>query len=163
MRTLGRISIWPFGKRRRQRRRQTRSSVPRTFGDTQRNFLVSELDRYADILGVSYQKCFIRNQRTRWGSCSSKGNINLSYKLLYVPRCVREYILIHELCHISEFHHGDAFWQRVATFCPLYRDRILTLREMEKITRRRDELLQQYTKQHACLSCCERDSHNVKV
>ncbi len=62
----------------------------------------------------------IRNQRTRWGSCSSKGNISLSYRIATLPPHLCDYILVHELCHIGQFNHSQKFWDLVAETLPNY-------------------------------------------
>ncbi|MES2213421.1 MAG: M48 family metallopeptidase [Patescibacteria group bacterium] len=62
----------------------------------------------------------IRNQRTRWGSCSSKGNISLSYRIATLPPYLADYILVHELCHIGQFNHSQKFWDLVAETMPHY-------------------------------------------
>lgn len=63
----------------------------------------------------------IRNQRSRWGSCSKNKNINFSYKLLLLPPEVRDYVVVHELCHLKEMNHSKAFWNIVAETVPDYK------------------------------------------
>jgi predicted metal-dependent hydrolase len=70
-----------------------------------------------DVAGVS-----IRNQRTRWGSCSRKGVIALNFRLVQMPPEVAEYILIHELMHLRQQNHGPRFWRLVERACPMFRD-----------------------------------------
>ncbi len=60
----------------------------------------------------------IRNQKTRWGSCSRKRNININYKIVYLPRIIAEYIVVHELCHLKEFNHSRRFWAHVEAILP---------------------------------------------
>jgi predicted metal-dependent hydrolase len=69
------------------------------------------------VCGIS-----IRNQRSRWGSCSPKGHIALNYRLMLMPPDVREYILVHELMHLKQPDHSRRFWRLVAAACPGFRD-----------------------------------------
>lgn len=62
----------------------------------------------------------IRNCRSRWGSCSSKGNLNFHWKLGIIPQHLSDYVIVHELCHLKEFNHGKQFWKLVEVVCPLY-------------------------------------------
>jgi len=80
------------------------------------------LGHYGPRHGVAAGKIAIRNQRSRWGSCSKKGNLNFNYKLVFLPPEVRDYVIVHELCHIKEFNHGRGFWALVAETIPEYKD-----------------------------------------
>lgn len=68
----------------------------------------------AEQHGFHYQRLSIRGQKTRWGSCSAKKNINLNYKLLFLDQALVDYVLIHELCHTIEMNHSLRFWALVA-------------------------------------------------
>jgi predicted metal-dependent hydrolase len=72
--------------------------------------LIKRLDELADNYGYSYEKVFIRNQKTRWGSCSSKNNINLNMKLLKLPGDLIDYVILHELVHTKVKNHSKQFW-----------------------------------------------------
>ena len=71
-----------------------------------------------DLAGV-----FVRNQKTRWGSCSQQKNLTFSYQTAYLPARLRDYVIVHELCHLLEFNHSRAFWSWVAETIPDYKVR----------------------------------------
>ena len=83
--------------------------------------LPSKVQHFAAVIGVSYGRITIRSQRTRWGSCSAKGNLNFNCLLMLCPEEVMDYVVIHELCHRKEMNHSPAFWAEVETYCPDYR------------------------------------------
>ena len=86
--------------------------------------LVTERVRYfAPLVGVTYNQIAIRSQRTRWGSCSSKGNLNFNCLLGLVPSEVLDYVVVHELCHRKELNHSDRFWNEVSRILPDYKAR----------------------------------------
>ena len=78
------------------------------------------LEHFNAIYNFEYKKITIRNQKTRWGSCSRKGNLNFSYKIALIPPKLADYIIVHELCHIKEFNHSKNFWELVAQTVPNY-------------------------------------------
>ena len=77
---------------------------------------------YAPIVGVDIGKITIRNQRTRWGSCSGKGNLNFNCLLMLTPPEVMDYVVVHELCHRIELNHSAKFWNEVQRVLPDYKE-----------------------------------------
>lgn len=85
---------------------------------------------YASIMGVSYGRITIREQKTRWGSCSDKGNLNFNWKLVLMPEEVLDYVVVHELAHRKEMNHSKEFWKIVEKVLPDYKERRKVLTEM---------------------------------
>jgi len=85
--------------------------------------------RYAKKMDLEYEKVFIKAQKTRWGSCSDKGNINLNCLLTQVPSYVRRYVIVHELAHRREMNHSGRFWKIVAEEMPDYKKAVRWLRK----------------------------------
>jgi predicted metal-dependent hydrolase len=93
--------------------------------------------QYAALLGVDYGRITVRHQKTRWGSCSGKKNLNFNCLLMLAPERVRDYVVVHELCHLLEMNHSSRFWALVEKRMPDYRDarRWLRTRGKELIDR----------------------------
>ena len=89
--------------------------------NTARKILVPMTEEYAKIIGVTYGRVAIRAQKTRWGSCSSKGNLNFNCLLALLPENVQRYVVVHELCHRKHMNHSAAFWSEVGKYCPTYK------------------------------------------
>lgn len=77
---------------------------------------------YAPLVGAGYGRIVIRAQKSRWGSCSKEGNINLNCLLVLAPPEVRKYVVVHELCHRIEMNHSKRFWAEVARVFPDYKE-----------------------------------------
>ena len=74
------------------------------------------------MYGFCYYRVAIKNQKSRWGSCSKKGNLNFNYQILALPSRVADYLMVHELCHLKELNHSKKFWSLVAKGVPDYRE-----------------------------------------
>ena len=95
------------------------------------------VEYFADVVGVTYGRITIRNQKTRWGSCSSKGNLNFNCLLMLAPKEVMDYVVVHELCHRKEMNHSKAFWSEVEKVLPHYKESVRWLKgEGSRIIRR---------------------------
>lgn len=88
-----------------------------------RQLVTQRVAYYADLMGIAYGSISMRNQKTRWGSCSSEGNLNFNCRLLYVPAELVDYVVVHELAHRRHMNHSAAFWREVEQYLPDYRER----------------------------------------
>ncbi len=86
-----------------------------------REFAHRKVLEYCLIYNLKHNKIAIRNQKTRWGSCSKRGNLNFSYRIALLPEKLAEYIIIHEVCHLGQFNHSKDFWNLVALTVPDYK------------------------------------------
>ena len=87
---------------------------------------------WAKQMDVAYAKVKINSARSRWGSCSAKGNVNFSWRILFLPPELVDYIIVHELCHLKQLNHSTTFWREVADILPDYRTRQAALKEYQK-------------------------------
>lgn len=94
-----------------------------------RRLVTQRVAHYAELMGVAYGRISMRNQKTRWGSCSSDGNLNFNCRLLFVPQELVDYVVVHELAHRRHMDHSPAFWQEVERYLPDYRERRAKLRQ----------------------------------
>ena len=90
--------------------------------DQAMEFIPRRVAFFAPKVGVTYNGITIRNQRSRWGSCSGKGNLNFNCLLMLCPPEVIDYVVVHELCHRKEMNHSPRFWAEVARILPNYRE-----------------------------------------
>ena len=86
-------------------------------------FIEERLAHFNVKYGYKWNTITVRQQKTRWGSCSKKGNLNFNYKIALLPEHLADYIVVHELCHLGEFNHSDRFWILVSQTIPDYKER----------------------------------------
>ncbi|MBU1202916.1 M48 family metallopeptidase [Patescibacteria group bacterium] len=95
-----------------------------------RELVKSRLDYFNQFYGFKINRIAIRNQKSRWGSCSSDKNLNFNYRLTLIPPDLADYIIVHELCHLSQMNHSKAFWQLVAQTVPDYKNKEKLLKKI---------------------------------
>lgn len=86
-----------------------------------RKFIESRVGQLNKFYNFKFNRISVRNQKTRWGSCSKNRNLNFNYKLIYLPDQLSDYIITHELCHLKEFNHSGKFWSLVGESIPNHR------------------------------------------
>jgi len=91
--------------------------------------LVPMLEEQSEAFGLRYASAGVRLQKSRWGSCSTRGRITLNTKLLFLPPELARYIMTHELCHTAEMNHSDSFWRLVERHDPLFRQHDRAMRD----------------------------------
>lgn len=97
-----------------------------------RPWLLNKLSALSDYYGLPYKKASIRCQKTRWGSCSQNKDISLNAQLIFFPKAVVDYVIIHELCHTIYMNHSKEFWSMVEAYQPDYRQSIKQLKKPHK-------------------------------
>lgn len=93
----------------------------RELADRALEYIPQRVAYFAPLVGVEYGGITIRNQKTRWGSCSGKKNLNFNCLLMLTPEKVIDYVVVHELCHILEMNHSPRFWAEVERVLPDYK------------------------------------------
>lgn len=148
--------MWGWGKRRRISRRRS-SSVTKHYlahKEAARSVVLNRLEHFNQHYGFTWNRVAIRNQRRCWGSCTSLNNLNFSYKLLFLPECLADYVILHELCHLRELNHGPQFWALMAAVMPDYNERRRELRRIE-LKGHTPARLEQEKAAHTCAYCCK--------
>ena len=97
--------------------------------DLARQRITRRVEYFAPLVGVTYNRIFIKEQKTRWGSCSSLGNLNFNWKLILLNEELLDYVVVHELAHRKQMNHSPTFWAEVERVLPDYRERRRRLKE----------------------------------
>jgi predicted metal-dependent hydrolase len=91
------------------------------YKEVARGLVREKLGVFGEFYKLKFNRIAIRNTKSRWGSCSKKGNLNFNYRIIYLPPRLADYLVAHELCHLKEFNHSTRFWNLVALSLPDYK------------------------------------------
>ena len=116
-------------KMRQQARIHLDAAQEKELRERAKSVLAQRTAYFARQVGVTYGRITVRDQKTRWGSCSQTGNLNFNFRLILAPLEVLDYVVVHELCHRRQMNHSTQFWQEVAQVLPDYRKRKAWLTE----------------------------------
>lgn len=116
-------------KMRQQARIHLDAAQEKELRERAKSVLAQRIAYFARQIGVTYGRITVRDQKTRWGSCSQTGNLNFNFRLILAPLEVLDYVVVHELCHRRQMNHSAQFWQEVAQVLPDYRKRKAWLTE----------------------------------
>ena len=100
----------------------TTLALEKRYRDAAKEYIPKRVEFYHSLTGGTYHKITIRDQKTRWGSCSSGGTLSFNYRLMLAPPRVLDYVVVHELCHLTYMNHSKDFWNKVASILPDYKD-----------------------------------------
>ena len=117
-------SLYPFPKFTDQEILELRKSAKQDIPD--------RVDYFSSLLGVTYSKISFGFQKSRWGSCSSSGNLRFNCLLMCTPPEIRDYVVVHELCHRKFMNHSSSFWREVQKTYPNYAEAKRWLKENGK-------------------------------
>lgn len=98
-----------------------RQALEVRYKEAARSYIPSRVSYYHAMTGGSYRRIAIRDQKTRWGSCSSKGTLSFNWRLMLAPPSILDYVVVHELCHLTYMNHSTDFWHAVERIYPDYR------------------------------------------
>lgn len=106
-----------------------RTALKRRYIAAAKEYFPKRAAYFVQFTGGSYNRITIRDQKTRWGSCSAKGTLSFNWRLMLAPPTILDYVVVHELCHLTHMDHSAAFWQKVADVYPDYRSARKWLKE----------------------------------
>ncbi len=125
--------FWFFkGRSHKNRKTNAKNIHYYTYRKLALSIIKNRTEYWANVMHLQYNSITIRNQKTRWGSCSCKKNLNFNYRLIFLPVHLLDYIVIHELCHLKEMNHSKKFWLCVQELVPDYKNCIKEVRFYEK-------------------------------
>jgi predicted metal-dependent hydrolase len=120
-----------------RRRKRRASSVTKHYlehKEEARRLIHARLEYFNTYYQLGYKRVAVRNQRRCWGSCSALGNLNFSYRLLFLPSELSDYIIAHELCHLKELNHSPRFWDLLSKTIPDFKRRKQTLKKYDRLS-----------------------------
>ena len=103
--------------------------IENIYREKARDLIKERVEEYTNQLDKDYNKVYIRNQKTKWGSCSSKSNLSFNWRLLMAPEYVLDYVIAHECTHLEERNHSKNFWKKLEDLVPEYKKAINWLKE----------------------------------
>ncbi len=104
-------------------------ALEKRYRDAAKDYIPKRVEHYHSYTGGNYTKITIRDQKTRWGSCSSNGTLSFSFRLMMAPPRVLDYVVVHELCHLTYMNHSKEFWNMVENILPDYKEHRKWLKE----------------------------------
>jgi len=104
-------------------------ALEKRYRNAAKDYIPKRVEYYHQFTGGNYQKITIRDQKTRWGSCSSNGTLSFSFRLMMAPPRVLDYVIVHELCHLTHMNHSKEFWNMVENILPDYKEHRKWLKE----------------------------------
>lgn len=110
-------------------------SVRRWYERTRCWILLESMHSLSAAVGLVPSEVFVRDFKARWGCCDARGKICLNWRLAMLPPVLRDYVILHELCHLREMNHSSAFWKLVESVCPDYKKRRKDLKQYSFLTR----------------------------
>jgi predicted metal-dependent hydrolase len=131
-------SDWILKGIEKTRKRANKFFIPKTnkrdykeLKEKSRLIVTDKVKEFNQYYNYDYNRIFIRNQKTRWGSCSGKKNLNYNYRLALLPEKYLDYVVVHELCHLKEMNHSRNFWSLVSETVPNYKAIKREMRNMQ--------------------------------
>lgn len=119
--------LWVFKKN--NETKETKELLINWYKQQARNLVQTRMNYYNQIINKPIGKVRIKNQKSRWGSCSSKGNLNFNWRIILMPDDMCDYIIVHELCHLKYMNHSKMFWSSVESILPDYKERQRWIKE----------------------------------
>lgn len=125
--------MWGFRKPKKRVKRTSRAANHyKENKELARTLVHARLLHFNQHYELEWKRVAVKNQRRCWGSCSSLKNLNFNYKILFLPEHLQDYVIVHELCHLTHLNHRQQFWDLVAEKIPEYQACVLELREIDK-------------------------------